>query len=82
MAEPKKERIRIRVLRVKATDDDRTIYAKALRAFTAADLQKYTEIEPGIPAEQVLAEMEAIDREETEKRKQREEKKKRKRKKD
>ena len=82
MAEPKKERIRIRILRIKDTDDDKAIYAKALRAFTAADLQKYTEIEPGIPAEQVLAEMEAIHREETEKRKLREEKKKRKRKKD
>ena len=80
MDKPKKERIRI--LRVKDTDDDKTIYAKALRAFTAADLQKFTEIEPGIPAEQVVAEMEAIDREETEKRKQREEMKKRKRKKD
>lgn len=78
MAEPKKERIRIRVIRVKDTDDDKTIYAKALKAFTAADLQKFTEIEPGIPAEQVVAEMEAIDREETEKRKQREEMKKRK----
>lgn len=82
MAEPKKERIRIRILRIKDTDDDKAIYAKALRAFTAADLQKYTEIEPGIPAEQVLAEMEAIHREETEKRKLREAKKKRKRKKD
>lgn len=82
MSKPKKERIRIRILRVKKTDDDKTIYAKALKAFTAADLQKYTEIEPGIPAEQVLAEMEAIHREETEKRKLREEKKKRKRKKD
>ncbi len=74
--EPKKERIRIRILRVKDTDDDKTIYAKALRAFTAADLQKYTEIEPGIPAEQVLAELEAMDREETEKRKRREQAKK------
>jgi hypothetical protein len=82
MAEPKKERIRIRILKIKDTDDDKAIYAKALKAFTAADLQKYTEIEPGIPAEQVLAELEALDREEAEKRKQREEKKKRKRKKD
>jgi hypothetical protein len=78
MAEPKKERIRIRVIRIKDTDDDKAIYAKALKAFTAADLQKFTEIEPGIPAEQVVADMEAIDREETEKRKQREEMKKRK----
>jgi hypothetical protein len=79
MSKPKKERIRI--LRVKDTDDDKTIYAKALRAFTAADLQKYTEIEPGIPAEQVLAELEAMDREEAEKRTGREETKNRKRKK-
>jgi hypothetical protein len=69
MAQEKKERIRI--LRVKDTDDLKTIYAKAQRAFTAADLQKFTEIEPGIPAEQVLAELEAIDREEAKKHKQR-----------
>lgn len=71
----------IRILRIRPTDDLKTIYAKALRAFTAADLQKFTEIEPGIPAEQVLAELESIDREETEKRKRREELKNRKRKK-
>ena len=71
----------IRILRVKDTDDLPTIYAKLRKAFTAADLQKYTEIEPGIPAVQVLAELEAIDREETEKRERREETKNRKRKK-
>jgi hypothetical protein len=83
MAEPKKERIRIRILRVKDTDDDKAIYAKLRnRKFTAAEWQQLTEIESdGIPAEQVLAEMEAIDRQEAEKRKQREEKKNRKRKK-
>lgn len=59
----------IRILRVKDTDDLPTIYVKALRAFTAADLQKFTENEPGIPAEQVVAELDTIDREETEKRK-------------
>jgi hypothetical protein len=59
----------IRVLRVKKGDDLKTIYAKARRAFTAADLQKYTEIEEGIPAAQVLAELEAINREESAKRK-------------
>ena len=80
MAKRKKDGIRI--LRMKDTDDLPTIYAKALRASTAADLQKFTEIEPGIPAEQVLAELEALDREETEKRQRREETKKRKRKKD
>lgn len=58
----------IRILRVKDTDDLPTIYAKLRKAFTAADLQKFTEIEPGIPMEQVLAELEAIQREETQKR--------------
>lgn len=46
-----------------------SLYAKMRQQFSAADLQKYTEIEPGIPLEDVIAEMEAIDREETEKRK-------------
>jgi hypothetical protein len=38
------------------------MYAKTRREFSAADLQKYTEIEEGIPAEQVLADCEAIHR--------------------
>ncbi len=67
MAERKNSAIR-RVW-IKKGDDLKTIYAKVRRAFTAADLQKYTEIEEGIPAEQVLAEMEAILREETQNRK-------------
>jgi hypothetical protein len=49
---------------VKAGDDLKTIYAKVRRTFTAADLQKYTVIEEGIPLEQVIADMEAIQREE------------------
>jgi hypothetical protein len=57
------------ILRVRKGDSLKTIYAKARRAFTAADLQKYTEIEEGIPAEQVLEELEALDREEAAKRK-------------
>ncbi len=47
----------------------REIYAKARKQFTAADLQKYTVTEPMVPAEQLLAELEAIHREETSKRK-------------
>jgi hypothetical protein len=47
----------------------RQIYARARAEFTAADLQKFTEIEVGIPAEQILAELEAIDREEIQRRK-------------
>ena len=57
------------ILRIKKGDSLKTIYAKARKAFTAADLQKYTEIEEGIPAEQIIAEMEAIDREQKAKRK-------------
>jgi hypothetical protein len=57
------------ILRVKKGDSLKTIYAKARRAFTAADLQKYAEIEEGIPAGHVLAELEAIDREAAAKRK-------------
>jgi hypothetical protein len=47
----------------------REIHAQYRKQFTAADLQKYTEIEPMIPAEQLLAELEAIHREETHKKK-------------
>ncbi len=47
----------------------REIYAAAKRAFTAADLQKYTEIEPMVPAEKVLAEMEEMQRKYEEKHK-------------
>ena len=64
-----KKNDRIPVVRVKEGDDLKTIYAKVRRAFTAADLQKYTEIEEGIPMEQIIHEMEAIHREETLKRK-------------
>lgn len=56
------------VLRVKKGASLKALYAAARRAFTAADLQKYTAIEEGIPAEQVLAELEAVDREESGKR--------------
>ncbi len=64
-----RKKIAIPILRVKKGDSLKTIYAKAHKAFTAADLQKYTVIEEGIPAEQVLAEMEAFNREEALRRK-------------
>ncbi len=47
----------------------REIYAQLKSEFTAADLQKYTEIEKGIPAEKVLAELEGIHRRELRRRK-------------
>jgi hypothetical protein len=38
------------------------IYAKSRRDFSAADLQKYTVMERGIPFEKVIKEMEKIQR--------------------
>jgi hypothetical protein len=47
----------------------KAIYAKSRRDFSAADLQKFTVIEKGIPIEKVLAEVEARHREFMRKRK-------------
>ncbi len=58
----------IPILRVKKGDSLKTIYTKARLAFTAADLQRFTEIEEGIPAKQILAELEAMDKQETQQR--------------
>ncbi len=38
------------------------LYAEYRRKFSAADLQKYTRIEKGIPLEKVIADMEEIQR--------------------
>ena len=54
----------IRTVRVKKGDDLRTLYAKARAAFTAADLQRYTESEKMFPAERLVEELEAIHRQE------------------
>lgn len=56
------------VIRPNSDEDLRAIYAKYKKEFSAADLQKYTEIEEGVPMEQVIAACEAIHRQETEKR--------------
>ena len=65
----KKKKIDIPILVVPKNATLRQIYAIYKKQFTAADLQKYTEIdEPMVPMEQVLADMEKIHREETEKR--------------
>jgi hypothetical protein len=50
----------IRHLRIKKTDDLKTIYAKVRHSFTAADLQQYTVNEEGVPAEHVVAELQAL----------------------
>jgi hypothetical protein len=52
----------------KKTKELHDLYAKMRRDFTAADLQKYTQIEEGIPLKQVIAEMEEIHRKLTRKR--------------
>jgi hypothetical protein len=44
------------------------IYDEFRRKFTAADLQKFTVVEKGVPAEKVLAGMKKIHREITRKR--------------
>lgn len=59
----------IRVIRVKKGESLKSIYAKARKAFTAADLQKFTVIEEGVPAREILAEMEAFDAEQKRKKK-------------
>ena len=51
--------------RRKLSKEDRrlqAIYAKSRREFSAADLQKFTVIEKGIPFEKVLKAMEKIQR--------------------
>jgi hypothetical protein len=50
----------IRPLRINKGDDLKTIYAKVKRSFTAADLQAFTEEEEGVPAEEVLAELQKL----------------------
>jgi hypothetical protein len=67
MAERKK--VTVPTLRIKKGDSRKTIYAKARRAFTAADLQKFTEVEEGILARQVVEELAALDRQEAKKQK-------------
>jgi hypothetical protein len=45
------------------TDEERkAALAKVKASFTAADLQRFTEIEEGIPLDDVLKELEEIDR--------------------
>jgi hypothetical protein len=56
------------ILKVPKNASLREIYAIYRKQFTAADLQKYTVNEPMVPAKQVLAELEALDRKESAKR--------------
>lgn len=73
----KKTKNGIPMLLVPPNATPKQICAAYKKQFTAADLAKYLEVdeEPMVPAEQVLAEMEKIHREETEKRQKRQRKK-------
>jgi hypothetical protein len=55
-----KKKPQIPILKVRKNATLREIYARDREEFTAEDLQRYTEVEEGIPAEQVLAELEAV----------------------
>jgi hypothetical protein len=61
----------IPILKVRKGATLREIYAKVRKEFTAADLQKYTVIEEGIPAQEVIADLERIQNEEEQKLKKR-----------
>jgi hypothetical protein len=61
----KTEKVPVLIVRKNATL--REIHAQARREFTAADLQKFTEMDAGIPMEQMLKELEDIHRQETKK---------------
>ncbi len=65
----RKKKSDIPILKVPKNASLRQIYAIYRKQFTAADLQKYTEIGPMVPAQQLLAELEAIDKKETARRK-------------
>lgn len=59
---PKSKHRPFRVLRVKKTDDLKTLYAKVKKAFTAADLQLYTQDDDMISAEEFTKQLDAIAR--------------------
>jgi hypothetical protein len=65
---PKPRNERIPIVRIKKGDNRKTIYTKVRKAFTAEDLARYCQVEEGIRAEQMLAELETIRRDERRKR--------------
>jgi hypothetical protein len=68
MAEQNDKPVRIRRIYIKKGESLKSIYAKVRRSFTAADLAKYADLdEPMVPMEQVIAELEAIQREDSQK---------------
>ena len=59
----------VRILRVKKSDDLKTIYAKIKRSFTAADLQRFTEDDECVPAGEVVEKLKTLAKSRNRKRK-------------
>ena len=77
MAERNEKRVRVPVMYIKKGESLKSIYARARRAFTAADLAKYADLdEPTVPLGEIIAELEAIQREASGKPKKKQQKKK------
>lgn len=57
----KKHQSGLPILKVRKGATRKEIYQAAKKAFTAADLQRFTEIEPMVSAYDVLAEMKEIE---------------------
>lgn len=49
-------------------EEEKEAYALARAAFTAADLQRYTELDEGVPADELIKEMEQAQKDADEKR--------------
>jgi hypothetical protein len=58
----------IRIVRVKKGESLKSIYAKIKKSFTAADLQRYTEDEEMFPARELVADLDAIHKDELKRR--------------
>jgi hypothetical protein len=65
---PRKKKNLIPIVKVPPNATLRQMYTALKRDFSAADLQKFTEIEPGIPAETLMAQLETIHKTESKKR--------------
>jgi hypothetical protein len=62
---PKKKKSPLPILHVRKGATQREVYAASRAQFTAADLQKFTEVDqPMIPFDQLLDELDAITKEE------------------
>jgi hypothetical protein len=58
----RRKKTELHYTKAKVTDDDATIYKILREEFTAADLQKYTEMETLIPIDKVLRQLDRMER--------------------